>query len=43
MYILGDGAVIGTGSVVTYSVPPHEVWAGVPAKFIRRLKNGNDL
>lgn len=29
---IGEGAVIGAGSVVTKSVPPGEVWAGVPAK-----------
>lgn len=31
---VGDGAVIGAGSVVTKDIPPYEVWAGVPAKFI---------
>lgn len=34
---IGRGAVIGAGSVVTRSIPPEEVWAGVPAKFIRKL------
>ena len=33
---IGDGAVIGMGSVVTKNVPPYEVWAGNPAKFIKR-------
>lgn len=32
---IGDGAVIGGGSVVTCNVPPYEIWAGVPAKFIK--------
>lgn len=31
---VGEGAVIGAGSVVTKDIPPFEVWAGVPAKFI---------
>lgn len=31
-----DGAVIGMGSVVTKDVGPYEVWAGNPAKFIRK-------
>ncbi len=32
---IGDGAVIGAGSVVTKSVPAGEIWAGIPAKFLR--------
>lgn len=32
---VGEGAVVGAGSVVTKSVPPHEFWAGNPARFIR--------
>ena len=31
-----DGAVIGMGSVVTHDVPAYEVWAGNPAKMIRK-------
>ena len=33
---IGDGAVIGMGSVVTCDVPPYEIWAGNPAKLIRK-------
>ena len=33
---IGDGAVIGMGSVVTHDVPPYEIWAGNPAKFMRK-------
>lgn len=32
---VGKGSVIGAGSVVTKSIPPMEVWAGNPAKFVR--------
>jgi acetyltransferase-like isoleucine patch superfamily enzyme len=31
---IGDYAVIGANAVVTKDVPPHEIWAGVPAKPI---------
>jgi acetyltransferase-like isoleucine patch superfamily enzyme len=31
-----DGAVIGGGSVVTKDIGPYEIWAGNPARFIRK-------
>jgi acetyltransferase-like isoleucine patch superfamily enzyme len=36
---IGEGAVVGAGSVVTKSVPPYEIWAGVPAKKIGSRKH----
>jgi acetyltransferase-like isoleucine patch superfamily enzyme len=36
---IGKNSVIGAGSVVSKSVPNDEIWAGNPARFIRRLKN----
>jgi acetyltransferase-like isoleucine patch superfamily enzyme len=32
---IGDGAVIGAGSVVTHDVPAYQIWAGVPARFLK--------
>jgi acetyltransferase-like isoleucine patch superfamily enzyme len=34
--VIGHNSLVGMGSVVTKSIPDDEVWAGVPAKFIRR-------
>lgn len=33
---IADGAVIGMGSIVTKNIGPYEVWAGNPAKLIRK-------
>lgn len=34
---IGGGALIGAGSVVTKNVPSGELWAGNPARFMRRV------
>jgi acetyltransferase-like isoleucine patch superfamily enzyme len=31
---IGAGAIVGAGAVVTKSIPPREIWAGVPARRI---------
>lgn len=32
---IGRGAIVGAGSVVTKSIPPYQVWAGNPARYIK--------
>ena len=34
---IGEKSIIGAGSVVTRDVPAGEIWAGNPARFIRRI------
>lgn len=34
---VGKKSIIGAGSVVTKTIPDGEIWAGNPAKFIRKL------
>ena len=36
---IGNGCIIGAGSVVTKSIPDYEIWAGNPAHFIRSRKD----
>lgn len=33
---IGERAVVGANAVVTRDVPPFEVWAGVPARYIKK-------
>lgn len=35
---IGEKSIIGAGSVVTKSVPDGEIWAGNPARFIRKVE-----
>lgn len=34
---IGSRSIIGAGSVVTHSIPEGEIWAGNPAKLIRKV------
>jgi UDP-2-acetamido-3-amino-2,3-dideoxy-glucuronate N-acetyltransferase len=37
---IGENAVIGAGAVVTRDVGDGEIWAGVPARLVRRVPDG---
>ncbi|MGA6838653.1 acyltransferase [Priestia megaterium] len=34
---IGEKSVVGAGSVVTKNIPKGEIWAGNPARFIRKI------
>lgn len=36
---IGKGAIIGAGSIVTKNIPPYQVWAGNPARYIKNRAN----
>jgi len=40
---IGDGAIIGAGSVVTKNIAPYSVVMGSPARVVRNRKNNRDL
>lgn len=35
---IGKHSIIGAGSVVTKSIPENEIWAGNPARFVRKIE-----
>lgn len=35
---IGEKSIIGAGSVVSHDVPAEEIWAGNPARFIKKIK-----
>lgn len=40
---ISDGAVIGMGAVVTKDIGPYEIWAGNPARCIRKRFNDETI
>lgn len=36
---IGEGAMVGAGSVVTKDIPAGELWFGNPARFIRKIED----
>jgi len=34
---IGENSIVGAGSVVTKSIPDNEIWAGNPARFVKKL------
>lgn len=36
--VIGTRSIIGAGSVVTKEIPADEIWAGNPARFIRKIQ-----
>ena len=35
---IGTGSVVAAGAVVISDIPEHEIWGGVPAKCLKKIK-----
>lgn len=38
---IGENSIVAAGAVVTKDIPDNAVWAGVPARFIRKVGENN--
>jgi acetyltransferase-like isoleucine patch superfamily enzyme len=36
---VGRGAIVGANAVVSRSVPPMEVWVGIPARYLKQVES----
>lgn len=36
---IGKYSVVAASAVVTKEIPPYEIWGGIPAKFIKKIKS----
>lgn len=34
---IGENSIVGAGSVLTSDIPPNQIWAGNPARFVRNI------
>lgn len=41
--LIGEGAIVSMSSFVNKDIPPFELWGGVPAKRIKKLKKHAEL
>ena len=39
---VGEKSIVGAGSVVSRSIPDGEIWAGNPARFLRKIDDASD-
>lgn len=38
---IGDNSIIGAGSIITKDIPENEIWAGNPARFVKKNTYSN--